>query len=359
MVNGVLAHADETDDSWPGGWHPGCNVVPAALAVGEHFGISGARFVRATALGYDIGARMLITIREGLTATHKATHAVAGVWGAAAAASSAAGLTARQMRWALDYTAQQTSGIGYWYRDTRSHREGVRLRRHAGAQRRDVGVTGPIGLDRRGRRHVGPRQLSAGQHTAGQARAARRATRRALRDRPDEPQALDRGFADPGAARRHGGAAEAARRSIPSGVREILVRSAPESVVDNSDPPDINIQHAMSVMLIDKTVTFRSIHDRPRMQDPAVLRLRAKVRLEAPGSRQRPRTAAAAADHDERRYTVEQDTGPVLGTNENPMTRDQLVAKCRDLMTPVLGDSQSARWWIACSMSIASRTSES
>ena len=34
LANGVLAHADETDDSWPGGWHPGCNVVPAALAAG-------------------------------------------------------------------------------------------------------------------------------------------------------------------------------------------------------------------------------------------------------------------------------------------------------------------------------------
>ena len=40
LVNGVLAHADETDDSWPGGWHPGCNVVPAALAVAEQFGIT-------------------------------------------------------------------------------------------------------------------------------------------------------------------------------------------------------------------------------------------------------------------------------------------------------------------------------
>src|SRR5207245_5828202 len=68
----------------------------------------------------------------------------------------------------------------------------------------------------------------------------------------------------------------------PDRVQEILVRSAPESVVDNSDPPDINIQHAMALMVIDKTVTFRSIHDLSRMQEPRVLRLRARVRLEAP-----------------------------------------------------------------------------
>jgi len=106
LANGVLAHADETDDSWPSGWHPGCNTVPAALAAGEQFGIGGARFVRAVALGYDIGSRVLVATRAGLTDTHKATHAVAGVWGATAAASCAAGLTAQQMRWVLDYTAQ-------------------------------------------------------------------------------------------------------------------------------------------------------------------------------------------------------------------------------------------------------------
>jgi hypothetical protein len=40
---------------------------------------------------------------------------------------------------------------------------------------------------------------------------------------------------------------------------------------------------------------------------------------------------------------VQDGTGPVLGTAQNPMTRDQLIAKCRDLMAPVLGVSQTAR----------------
>jgi 2-methylcitrate dehydratase PrpD len=122
LANGVLAHADETDDSWPGGWHPGCGVVPAALAAGEQFAIGGSHFVRAVALGYDVGARVLITVRAGLSATHKATHAVAGHFGAAAAAGCAASLTPTQMRWMLDYTAQQCSGIASWYRD-RDHIE--------------------------------------------------------------------------------------------------------------------------------------------------------------------------------------------------------------------------------------------
>ena len=55
FANGELAHSDETDDDFTtGGAHPGCAVVPAALATGEQFGISGAHFLRATALGYAL-----------------------------------------------------------------------------------------------------------------------------------------------------------------------------------------------------------------------------------------------------------------------------------------------------------------
>ena len=43
----------------------------------------------------------------------------------------------------------------------------------------------------------------------------------------------------------------------PNQVQEIVVRYAPGSITDNSGPSDINVQHALAVMLIDKTVTFR------------------------------------------------------------------------------------------------------
>src|SRR4029078_2692318 len=70
----------------------------------------------------------------------------------------------------------------------------------------------------------------------------------------------------------------------PNQVQEIIVRYVPGSITDNSGPSDINVQHAVAVMLIDRTLTFRSIHDKARMQDPAVVRLRGKVRL-VPGGR--------------------------------------------------------------------------
>ena len=58
LVNGVLAHSDETDDSHgPSQSHPGASIVPTALAMGEQLGISGRHYLRAVTLGYDVGTR--------------------------------------------------------------------------------------------------------------------------------------------------------------------------------------------------------------------------------------------------------------------------------------------------------------
>jgi 2-methylcitrate dehydratase PrpD len=342
LANGVLAHADETDDSWPGGWHPGCNVVPAAWAVGEQFGVSGAHLLRAVTLGYDVGARILITLRPGLADSHKSTHAVAGVFGAASAASCAASLDARQMRWMLDYTAQQSSGIASWYRDTDHIEKGFVF----GGMPARSGVTSAL-LVHSGWNGVD--DILSGRDNfllanAPKANAGLLVERLGERYEVVGTNIKRWTVGTPIQAPLDAMEALLKRRPIdPNQVQQILVRSAPESVVDNSDPPDINIQFAMALMLIDKTATFRSIHDKPRMQDPAILRLRAKVRLEAPdgrGAAARPPLLEITLTDGAR---LVQDAGPVLGTVDHPMTREQFVAKCHDLMTPVLGAAQSTR----------------
>src|SRR5262245_63437348 len=59
LANGMLGHADETDDSHaPSLCHPGCAIVPAALAMAEREQRGGAELLRAVALGYDIGTRV-------------------------------------------------------------------------------------------------------------------------------------------------------------------------------------------------------------------------------------------------------------------------------------------------------------
>ena len=123
LANGILAHSDETDDSHaPSTSHPGAPIVAATLAAGEKFGVDGARFVRAVALGYDVGTRVTMTLGPDFSKGHGSTHAVAGNWGTAAAAGCCAGLSEQQMRWLVDYTAQQSAGIMSWQRD-RDHIE--------------------------------------------------------------------------------------------------------------------------------------------------------------------------------------------------------------------------------------------
>jgi hypothetical protein len=80
------------------------------------------------------------------------------------------------------------------------------------------------------------------------------------------------------------------------------------------------------------------------MQDPVIVGLRGQIRLE-PGGRgagARPPLLQITLK-DGTRLTQDNVGAGVLGTTANPMSRDQLVAKCRDLMEPVLGATQTTR----------------
>ncbi|MGH6944660.1 MAG: MmgE/PrpD family protein, partial [Geminicoccaceae bacterium] len=96
LAGGMLAHADETDDSHaPSFSHPGCAVVPAALAMAERDGRDGTALLRAVVLGYDVGCRA--TQALGPRAIYRAgrsSHSLAGLFGAAAAAGALAALNA-------------------------------------------------------------------------------------------------------------------------------------------------------------------------------------------------------------------------------------------------------------------------
>jgi 2-methylcitrate dehydratase PrpD len=99
LVNGVLAHSDETDDSHGlSQSHPGASIVPAALALAEEMGASGEQYLRAVTLGYDVGPRLTMAL-GGATfrnESRRSTHAFSGNFGSAAAAGCVAGLTAQQ-----------------------------------------------------------------------------------------------------------------------------------------------------------------------------------------------------------------------------------------------------------------------
>jgi 2-methylcitrate dehydratase PrpD len=97
-------------------------------------------------------------------------------------------------------------------------------------------------------------------------------------------------------------------------------------------------------MLLDKTVSFASAHDKARMQDPEVLRQRAKVQLIADPelSRLMPKRVTVVDLVFKDGTRLSERVEAVRGTFANPMTRDEVVAKAKDLMTPVFGVTQTA-----------------
>jgi len=119
LANGMLAHADETDDSHAASQtHPGCGIVAAALAMAERERARGTAMLRAIALGYDIGARLTQSLGAmPFRAAGHSTHSFGPGFGAAAAAGALARLDERRMRYVFSYAAQQASGVSCWMRD--------------------------------------------------------------------------------------------------------------------------------------------------------------------------------------------------------------------------------------------------
>src|SRR6476660_829429 len=106
LANGMLAHADETDDSHaPSLTHPGCGIVPGTLAMAERERRNGTVFLRAVALGYDVGCRVTQSLDayEFRNDGHS-THSFGPMFGAAAAAGALAGLRDIQVCHLLSFT---------------------------------------------------------------------------------------------------------------------------------------------------------------------------------------------------------------------------------------------------------------
>jgi len=340
IVNGVLAQADETDDNYnAGGAHPGCAVVPAALAMGEQLGINGTHFLRAVTLGYDIGMRAMKTL---LTATVlQDTHNVVGTFGASAAAGCAANLDPQQMRWLLDYASQQAgAGFAVWQRDT-AHMEKAFVFGSMGARN---GVTAAM-LMQSG--FTGVSDVFSGRDNffASYAPKAEPAGLiEGLGERYEVSDTNIKKWSTGGPIQSPLDALINMRRQHPFNVdqvSQVVVRLSTSAApkVDNSQSPDLCLQYLVAVMLLDGTVSFRAAHDAARMRDPAVLRLRAKVRVVADEELERllPKRVAVVelTLTDGTHFSERNDT--VRGSAENPMNRDEVVTKARDLIAPVLG----------------------
>ncbi|MGV9380107.1 MmgE/PrpD family protein [Nonomuraea sp. NPDC003707] len=154
LVNGTLAHALDYDDTHlPSVLHPSASVVPAALAVAEATGASGAALAAAIAAGVEVCNRLgmasyLPEARNSLF-FEKGQHAtsICGTLGAAVAAGLLFDLTADGIAHAVGVAASMGAGV------IEANRTGGTIKRvhcgwaaHAGVSAAVLaleGVTGP------------------------------------------------------------------------------------------------------------------------------------------------------------------------------------------------------------------------
>lgn len=348
LANGMLAHADETDDSHaPSLTHPGCGIVPAALAMAEREKRSGVELLRAVALGYDVGCRLTMALHayDFREAGHS-THSFGPMFGAAAAAGALAGLTATQVRHLLSYTAQQASGVSCWMRDE----EHIEKAFDFGGMPARNGVAAAAMV---AHGFTAVEDVFSGERNFFVAYDESRRI-----GKPPEPERLVRelgstyeimntnikrwSVGSPIQApldalieliRTHGVKAD--------DVEKLTVRVAHQgaNTTDNRNMPDICMQHMCAVMLLDGIVTFESAHDEKRMREPRVLDLRSRIELVGDDELTRAMPSRQGIvelrlkDGRELRKHVK----AVRGTAQNPMTRAEVDEKCFHLMAPILG----------------------
>ena len=348
LANGMSAHADETDDSHaPSLTHPGCGIVPAALAAAERERGSGEALLRSVALGYDVCARLTQSLNAyEFREDGHSTHSFGPIFGAAAAAGALLRLDENRTRYLLSYTAQQASGISCWMRDE----EHIEKAFDFGGMPARNGVAAAAMV---AHGFSGVEDVFSGERSFFVAYG-----------RSPTPEVLVQGLGEDYEILRTnikrwsvGSPIQAPLDALSLLIREhglradrvekVVVRVAHQgaNTTDNRNMPDICMQHMCAVMLLDGTVSFRSAHDDKRMRQPEVLELRRKILLQGDDALTRAmpsRQGIVEITLGDGR-TLRNHVSAVRGTAENPMSRAEVDAKSYDLMAPVLGKARARK----------------
>lgn len=346
LANAMFGHADETDDFHPATKaHPGCAVVPAALAMAEREGRSGTELLNAVVLGYDLCCRFLLALGADLVRrTHRSAEGTSSTLGSVGAAASLARLDEKGMRHALSYAAQQVSGVWSWVRDA-EHVEKAFDFSGMGARN---GVTAAI-MAQMG--FSGVWDVFDGEHNVLQALStepkpeemvAGLGSRYFVTETAIKPFSIGYPIQAPLDAflrlhREHG--------LNVNNVERIVVRLPEDGarVVNDRAMPDINCQHVIALALVKGTVSFEDSHSYEQMADPTVRAAKERVQLIADPKLMDPAAPRSGLVEVTLRdgRTVSHFTRHAPGTEENPMDTASVNAKARLLMEPVLGAEQT------------------
>jgi 2-methylcitrate dehydratase PrpD len=342
LAAGMFAHADETDDFEPiTKAHPGCVVVPSAMAIAERENRSGQDLLRAVVLGYDLCCRLLMALGpDHVRATHRSAEGVSSTFGAVGAAASLARLDENGMRYALSYAAQQVSGIWSWERDTEHIEKAFDFAGMGGRNGVTAALMAQAGF-------TGVRDVLDGEHNALQALSRE--------PRPEEMVARlgSRFFITETAIKVFSvgypiqaplDAFLTLRREHKltiDNVDKVVVRLPEDGarIVDDRAMPDVNLQYVLASALMDGTLSFDASHSYERMRDPKILAVKQRIQLVAdralmdPSAPRSGRVDVTLRDG----RTVSHFTKYAPGTKENPLDTAGVTAKARGLMSPVIG----------------------
>lgn len=347
LANGMMGHADETDDSHLGGrFHPGCGVLPAALAIAEQKERGGADLIRAVALGYDIGARICPAL--GLERADKArysTHSLGNAFGGAAAAAALLRLGERQVRHLLSYTVQQASGVPFWNRDP-EHIEKAFDFGGMGARNAVYGAT----MVAAG--FTATEDPLSGTHNLFTAFGGGGMPEKLVEGLGERYEILSASIKKWTVGMPIQAALDALtllieQHKLTPGNTKRIVAHMPDDrihIVSNAAMPDVCLQHLLAVTLADGTCTFANSHDEERMKAADILAIR--QRIEAVPSRELTEAVPArqaileVETADGRK--VSHRTRAVRGRPANPMPQAEVESKALDLLAPVIGPARAA-----------------
>ena len=342
LVNGMFAHADETDDVDPlTKAHPGSGVVPAALAMAEREQRSGMEVIRAVALGYDVGCRFVVALGPDLVrGGHRGIECPVSTMGGMAAAASLARLDETGMRYALSYGAQQVSGLWSWVQDP----DHIEKAFDIGGMGARNGVTAVVMVQTG---FTGVRDVLSGRHNAIEALSSQPHPEEIMAGLGSRYFVSETGIKTYSVGYPNQAPLDAfftLRRQYglrADNVERIVVRLPEDGpgIVSNSPMPDVNCQYLIATALIDGAVSFANSHSREHMADPQIRAVMQRVqvvgdaKLNDPAA---PRSGLVEVTLRDGR-TVSHFTRFPPGTKENPVDTEGMNVKARDLMTPVLG----------------------
>lgn len=344
LVNGILAHADETDDThWSSRTHPGCAIIPAALSMAEKENSDGRTLLNAVVAGYDIGCRLTRALGVAHTGFHS-THSIGGTFGAAVAASTLAGLSAQQIRWALSYAAQQASGVRSWVADS----EHIEKAFDFGGMPARNGVSAAT-LVQTG--FTGMYDVFEGEKNFLSAYSPSPEPGRLVQDLGHRYEIMTTSIKRFPVGAPIQAAAEALllikeRHDLRlESIERVVVRLPVDGAetVNNRHMPDINLQYIIAVILLDGNLSFEAAHDYRRMKEKRLVKMKERVDLipdQSLSQAQIPRQGivevTTQSGENFREHVVS-----ARGTPDNPMSTEEVEKKALHLMAPVLGAAQA------------------